>query len=287
MISAWTATCSAPSSASETSASTSSRSSRATMQTSYVKLCAALLSFGTGAACYRVTEQPSLAGQDVRLSVLHTSDLHSRLLPYYQVPGLIDRGYGLCAELQPFGGAARMQHLLKRERARAGRVMHLDSGDCFQGAPIFNQFKGEVEMKVMSAFGPDGVVIGNHEFDLGSQNVAEKYEKYGKGLFPLLASNYIFSDASDPNRHNLGALVKPYEILNLQGMRVAVIGMGNTSSMTSIAQGGNSLGITPLEPVEILRALVDSLQDEVDLIFVVSHMGLTARGVLNLAEDQE
>src|SRR5262245_23153088 len=57
--------------------------------------------------CYRVTEQPNLAGQDVHLTVLHTSDIHARLLPYFQVPGLIDRGYGLCAELQPFGGAAR------------------------------------------------------------------------------------------------------------------------------------------------------------------------------------
>ena len=49
-------------------------------------------------ACYRVTEQPNLAGQDVRLTVLHTSDIHSRLLPYFQSPGLIDRGLGLCAE---------------------------------------------------------------------------------------------------------------------------------------------------------------------------------------------
>jgi 2',3'-cyclic-nucleotide 2'-phosphodiesterase (5'-nucleotidase family) len=102
------------------------------------------------ASCYRTTEQPRLAGQDVRLTVLHTSDIHSRLIPYFQQPGLIDRGLGLCSELQPFGGAARMTHLLKRERAKGDRVMHLDSGDCFQGAPIFNQFKGEVEMRVMA-----------------------------------------------------------------------------------------------------------------------------------------
>ena len=96
--------------------------------------------------CYAVSEQPNLAGQDVRLTVLHTSDIHARLLPYEQTPGLIDRGLGVCADLHPFGGVARMAHLLKRERAKAQRVMHLDSGDSFQGAPIFNQFKGEVEV---------------------------------------------------------------------------------------------------------------------------------------------
>lgn len=239
------------------------------------------------AGCYQTTEQPNLKGQDVRLTVLHTSDIHSRLLPYEQLPGLIDRGLGLCAELQPFGGAARLQQLIKRERGRSQRVMHLDSGDCFQGAPIFNAFKGEVEMRVMSQMRPDGVVIGNHEFDLGSRNVAEKYERWGKNLFPLLAANYLWADKSDPNSHNLGDLVKPFEIINLEGLKIAVIGMGNTSSMTSIGLGGNSLGITPLEPVEVLRTWVDALQNQVDLIFVVSHMGLAARTELNLAEDTE
>ncbi|MCK6545154.1 bifunctional metallophosphatase/5'-nucleotidase [Myxococcota bacterium] len=250
-------------------------------------LAVTLAALATAPACYVVTEPSNLAGQDVHLTVLHTSDLHARLLPYYQVPGLIDRGLGLCAELQPFGGAARMQHLLKRERAKSDRVMHLDSGDMFQGAPIFNEFKGEVEVRVMGAFDADGVVIGNHEFDLGSANVANQYGMFGKGQFPMLAANYLWADPSNPNGTNLGALVKPYEILNLDGLRVAVIGMGNTSSMTSIAQGGNSLGITPLEPVEVLRTLVDQLSGQVDLVFVVSHMGLTSRGTLNLAEDQE
>jgi len=237
--------------------------------------------------CFRTTEEPKLAGQDVRLTVLHTSDLHSRLLPYFATPGLIDRGLGLCAELQPFGGAPRLQHLLTRERAKTERVIHLDSGDCFQGAPIFNEFKGEVEIKVMSALRPDGVVIGNHEFDLGSRNLSLQYERFGYGAYPLLAANYIWSDPADPNGHRLASLSKPYEILNLNGLKVAVIGMGNTSSMTSIAQGGNSLGITPLETVEALRVWVHRLESIVDLVLVVSHMGLTARGEPNLAEDTE
>lgn len=247
----------------------------------------ALLALSISSACYQVTEQPILAGQDVRLTVLHTSDIHSRLLPYEQLPGLIDRGLGLCAELQPLGGAARLAYLIKRERGRSQRVMHLDSGDCFQGAPIFNSFKGEVEMRVMSQLRPDGVVIGNHEFDLGAKNIAQQYERWGNGLFPLLAANYLWADRSDPNSTNLGDLVKPFEIINLEGLKIAVIGMGNTSSMTSIGLGGNSLGITPMEPLEALRTWVDALQGQVDLVFVVSHMGLASRTELNLAEDTE
>ena len=243
---------------------------------------------GLFGGCYQVTEQPNLVGQDLSLTVLHTSDMHSRLLPYDQTPGLIDRNLGLCAELLPFGGVSRMQWILKRERARSQRVLHLDSGDHFQGAPIFNQFRGEVEVRTMAEMRPDGVVIGNHEFDLGARTLAEQYERWGVGAYPLLAANYVWSDPSDPiNGTNLPLLAKPYEIRNYEGLRIAIIGMGNTSSMTSIALGGNSLGITPLEPVEILRSHVAALEPQVDLIFIVSHMGLGARREVNLAEDTE
>ncbi|MBI2378731.1 MAG: bifunctional metallophosphatase/5'-nucleotidase [Deltaproteobacteria bacterium] len=250
------------------------------------RLCLALLGASL-ASCLKRTEAQSLAGQDVRLTVLHTSDLHSRLLPYEATPGLIDRGLGLCAELQPLGGVARMSYLLERERARGFRVMHLDSGDCFQGAPIFNSFRGEVEIKVMAAFRPDAVVVGNHEFDLGARNLAEQYGRFGQGVYPLLAANYLWSSPGDPNGNNLGALVKPYEIRNVFGLKVAVIGMGNTSSMTSLKDGGNSTGITPLEPIETLRAWVNILEPQVDLIFVVSHQGLTSKTEPNLGEDVE
>ena len=67
----------------------------------------ALLCLLAAQGCYKVSEQPSLAGQDVRLTVLHTSDIHVRIVPYEQVPGLIDRGLALCAELQPFGEIGR------------------------------------------------------------------------------------------------------------------------------------------------------------------------------------
>ena len=40
-------------------------------------------------------EPPAIAGQDVRLTILHTSDLHSRLVPYYFEPSFTDRSLGL------------------------------------------------------------------------------------------------------------------------------------------------------------------------------------------------
>ena len=90
-------------------------------------------------------DDTDLSGQEVRLTLLHTSDIHSRLVPYNFSPLKTDVDLGLIPDMAPFGGASRIAAVLRRERANADRVLHLDSGDCFQGAPIFNQNSGEVE----------------------------------------------------------------------------------------------------------------------------------------------
>src|SRR5262245_47363414 len=101
-------------------------------------------------------EDYNLAGQQVRLTVLHTSDIHSRLLAYDYAPIKTDTDLGMIPDTGPFGGATRIAALIRRERARAERSLHLDSGDAFQGAPILNVNFGEVEFKFLSRVGLDG-----------------------------------------------------------------------------------------------------------------------------------
>ena len=123
----------------------------------------------------------------------------------------------------------------------------------------------------------DAVVVGNHEFDKGADNLAEQAEAFV--TYPFLAANYIFKDWSNRANNKLGKVLFPYTVLNVHGLRVAIIGMGDTSSMLSITQGGNSLGITPVENNETLRSYVELLSPMADLIVVLSHLGLD--------EDQE
>ena len=46
-------------------------------------------------ACTYTREPEDLRGQDVRMVLVHTSDVHSRLLPYQYAPNLPDRNLGL------------------------------------------------------------------------------------------------------------------------------------------------------------------------------------------------
>ncbi|HEX8821242.1 MAG TPA: bifunctional metallophosphatase/5'-nucleotidase, partial [Archangium sp.] len=214
-----------------------------------------------------------LSGQEVRLSLLHTSDIHSRLIPYDFAPLKTDTDLGIIPEAGPFGGATRMGAILKRERQRSDRVLHLDSGDCFQGAPIFNVFSGEAEFRFLSKLGLDAAVIGNHEFDAGLRNFVEKTRDFAN--FPLMAANYHWDSPNDAGNEQALLNTVPYVIRNVKGLRVGIIGMANISSLNSLTEGGNSLQATPLEQNEAARAYVQMLRPVVDLIVVVSHLGLT------------
>ena len=232
------------------------------------------LATAVATACTVSQEQPNLVGQDIRLTFIHTSDIHSRLFPYNFVPNVFDREDGLT--VAPYGGIARIATIAKRIRATTNRSLWLDSGDCFQGAPVFNLFKGEAEMRSLSLAGMDGAVLGNHEFDLGAKNLFEQVDNWAS--FPLLAANYAWDDpppgAVNADGRSLRDVISPFMMYDVKGLKVAVIGMGNTSTITSIYEGGNSLGFRPIADEDALEAWVRILRPVSDLIVVVSHLGL-------------
>ena len=226
------------------------------------------------AGCTVQGAAPDLEGHDVRLTILHTSDIHSRLLPYDYDPMYTDQQLGLDEHRGPFGGIARVATIIKREKARSQRVMYVDSGDIFQGAPIFNFFDGEVEIRAQGQLGPDAVVVGNHEFDRGADNLVRQLGNWSS--YPNLAANYDFRESSQPWNSDLEDLIEPWTIVEKDGLTIGVIGIGDLHSITSIAEADNSLDVDAtggLWTVEHYGAILEPL---VDLVVVVSHSGLSS-----------
>jgi 5'-nucleotidase len=236
------------------------------------------------AGCTVERPQPKLVGQDIRLTIIHTSDIHSRLFPYNFVPNTFDQDYGLLPANAPFGGIARIATIVKRIRREANRSLWLDSGDAFQGAPVFNMFKGEAEMRALSLAGMDGEVLGNHEFDLGAKNLYEKIDAWSQ--FPHLAGNYAWEDPPNKDR-SLRDVVHPFFIYDLDGLKIGVIGMGNQDTLSSIYEGGNSLGFRPIDDKIALEQWTRLLRPQVDLVVVVSHIGLDADEGLTASQAED
>ena len=210
----------------------------------------------------------------VRLTLIHTSDIHSRIFPYDLQILQVDSelGLGTLDEVKNVGGVARQSYIVNRERARADRVLHVDSGDIFEGAPIFNYFNGEPETRAESMMGTDAMAIGNHEFDDGAINAVRQLQKWAD--FPILGANYAFPRENTPFNAGLNTIVKPFTTFNLEGLKVGVIGMGNFTSLGSVFQQPNSLGIETLNTIETAQGYVDLLRPYVDVIVFVSHLGL-------------
>lgn len=216
---------------------------------------------------------PSIEGRDVRLTLLHTSDIHSRLLPYEFDPSFTDNTLGLEDDMGPYGGVAKMAYILKRERQRASRVLLVDTGDVMQGAIIFNEFDGEAEAATLSEMGLQLSVLGNHEFDKGAENLAQQMLAYS--TYELLAANYEFESSDELWATELQDIVQPSALYEVDGLQVGFVGLANLSSLYSIWDESNSQGVTPQYTGDVLPAEAAKLRAMgADIIVVLSHLGL-------------
>ncbi len=234
-------------------------------------LAAAALSASLASCTVEMETQDLNFESGIRLTVIHTGDIHSRLLPYDMDLMATDERIGMTQANEPFGGIARAATVIKQIRNAAQHSVHVDSGDVFQGAPIFNEFEGEPEILAVNHIGMDAFIIGNHEFDFGASNL---YDKLAKAQFSVLAANYLWRNTQGTQTEPLKEIARPYAIINANGVKVAVIGMANYSSMSSITYGDNTYGITVLENIELVQSYVDLLKNEANILTMVTHLGL-------------
>ena len=220
------------------------------------------------AACIVQPEQANLQGKDIKVVFMHTSDIHSRLIPYNMDVMLTDKKQGLDQKNAPFGGITRLAAVINQERRDSPRMVYIDSGDVFQGAPIFNTFHGEPEFKAMSQLGVDAFAIGNHEFDNGAIALVGKAINFA--TFPMLGANYILDNPGFPGKVPTGEISEPYTIINVKGLRVGVIGMAAIGGGSS---GAGAKGVHRMRDRDVVQGWVDFLRPIVDVVAITSHVG--------------
>lgn len=190
-----------------------------------------------------------------KLTILHTNDVHSRIVPFPKEAG---RYSGL-------GGAERRAALIKKIRAAEEHVLLLDSGDIFQGTPYFNFFGGELEFKLMSAMKYDAATIGNHDFDAGLEGLNKQLPHAN---FPFLTSNYDFSDTL------LAGKTKDYQVFTKGMLRIGVFGLG--IELKGLVPENLYLNTQYLEPIVKANETAAILKNDekCDYVICLSHLGL-------------
>ena len=189
-----------------------------------------------------------------RLTILHTNDTHSRIDPF---PMDGSRNQGM-------GGVASRAALIKQIRSQEDYVLLLDAGDIFQGTPYFNIYKGEPEIKAMTAMGYDAATIGNHDFDAGMEALAMQLDRHAS--FPMIICNYDFSGTPMETKY------QPYKIFRKGGLKIGVLGVGvELEGLVPENLYGKTKYLDPVQQANQTAAVLKA--QNCDLIICLSHLG--------------
>ena len=185
------------------------------------------------------------------LTIMHTNDVHGHHEP----------------QRNGDGGAARQATVVNQIRGDVDNHLLVDGGDRFTGTLFHVQYRGQDSVQIMNAIGYDAMALGNHEFDDGSEVLAN----FVKGLnFPALSANTDFSE--DPL---LAGLVEPSVILEVGGEQIGVIGL--TTPETDILAKPSEFLVFDYDLINVTQQEVDKLTAEgVNKIVLVTHIGYGA-----------
>lgn len=188
------------------------------------------------------------------LTILHTNDTHSTILPLNNAVDTM---------VKSKGGFLRRMAMIRNERNKDPELLLLDSGDFSQGSPYYTMFKGDVEVGLMNNMKYDAVTIGNHEFDFGLDNMIRLFKMAD---FPIVCSNYDFTGTE------LKDIVKPYIILKRKGIKIGIFGL--CPQLEGLVFTKNYEPIKYLDPDKTAQEMVDILKKKkCDVVICLSHLG--------------
>lgn len=153
----------------------------------------------------------------------------------------------LMGEVEGRGGFARLNAIVKAERARGVPLLYAHAGDCLSPSLMSGFDKGAHVVDLLNIAPPDVFVPGNHEFDFGPEIFAERMRE---ARFACFAANLRDRDGQPlPG-------VKDSALLDLGGVRIGLIGIALASTPEKSQSGDLRFGPeieTLAEQAQVLR----------------------------------
>ena len=203
------------------------------------------------------TTASSTATDSIEAVIIHTNDVHGRIL-----------------EEKGVTGDAKAAAVIEEERSKVENTIVVDAGDAFQGLPISNSTKGEDRANIMNQVGYDAMAVGNHEFDFGMDQAI----KYKETLnFPLLSANTYVNGA------------RVFEASTIVDKTPTVVGdefvvIGVTTPETAIKTHPKNIeGVTFADPITEVNKVIDEVEARAladnrvyNNYIILAHLGVDA-----------
>jgi 2',3'-cyclic-nucleotide 2'-phosphodiesterase (5'-nucleotidase family) len=198
--------------------------------------------------------------RQVEITILHTTDLHGRLLPTTDYDGRTG-----------VGGLLRCATLIERIRAERPHVLLVDCGDLYQGSTESYLSDGRPMVRALGWLRYDAWVLGNHEFDWG---LPKLQALHAQAEVPMLAANMT----SRPGRPPILSNLRPYVVREMDGVKVAIVGLitPGVPSWSTPDLLGDALfdrSVTALQ-----RILPQVRAESPDVIVLATHQGYKSFG---------
>ena len=219
--------------------------------------------------------QVNASEEQKHLDILFTHDLHSHLNSFQTI---VD------GTQQETGGFARLKTLINEYEKENTDTLILDGGDFSMGTLIQTVYDTEAaELRMLGYLGCDVTTLGNHEFDYGSDGLADMLNAAvsSRENLPGMVVCNVDWDAmkkaglSEGQKQIYEAFqtygVKDYTVIQKGDVKIAVLGVF----------GKDSLDCAPTcellfkDPSEAARETVEEIKknEDVDMIACVSHSG--------------
>lgn len=217
-----------------------------------------LVGLGPGAAA-----QPPGTRDPVTLQFLNVSDWHGQLDP------LDVFGVG------EVGGAAALSTYFAGHRTENPNTLTLTAGDAIGASPPLASFFDEVPaILAMRLMGFDADTFGNHNFDRGIDHLQQMIDLAHAPAGEEVGEPLQYVSANLANRDDNLEGVEDFEIFDVGGARVAVIGLTNPEAPELVFPG--SFGtIEVTDPVNAAnRARAAARRAGAKVFVVITHMGV-------------
>jgi len=180
------------------------------------------------------------------------------------------------------GGFARLSGYFKQVEKEIGeKPLILDAGDFLMGT-LFHTLepKQGFQLRLMKKMGYDVVCLGNHEFDMGVDNLARIIQNGSdKGeIPPLVLSNITFHPKEEKDDHlqelYQQKIVNTSYVSEINGIKIGFFGLMGIDAY-DVAPFVRPAAITDriLAAKEVSKYLKDS--QKVDLVICLSHSGVS------------
>ncbi|HEX6269912.1 MAG TPA: 5'-nucleotidase C-terminal domain-containing protein [Anaerolineales bacterium] len=212
-------------------------------------LIAALSVIGSSGSSAFAAPRPT-----VDIQILAVSDWHAQLDPI-SVFGVGD-----------VGGAAVLSSYWNEDRAINPNTLTLTAGDAYGASPpLSGFFEEEPAIHAMNLMGFDADTFGNHNFDRGIAHLQQMID----------LADFQYVSANLKNRDDNLTDVKDYEIFEVGGVKVAVIGITNPEA-PNLVFPGNFGTIEPTDPIPAAnKARARAKAEGAQVFIAITHLGVT------------